>query len=69
MDGWKLFWIGLGTAALSLWYASPRPPLSGDASWWARSSRSYSDWKGSWSPVMVPLGLLLAAIGLVTALT
>jgi hypothetical protein len=69
VSGWGLFWIGLGTAAVSLWYARPRRPLPPDASWWSRSSRSYADWKGSWAPVMVPVGLLIAAVGLVLALS
>jgi hypothetical protein len=32
------------------------------------SSRSYADWKGSWAPVTVPLGAIIAVIGLVLAL-
>ena len=69
MQGWDLFWIGLGTVALSLWYARPQRPLPSDASWWARSSRSYADWKGRWAPVTVPLGAALALLGLVLALS
>jgi hypothetical protein len=38
--------------------------LPRDASWWDRSSRSYADWKGSWAQVMVPLGVVVAVIGL-----
>jgi hypothetical protein len=64
LSGWKLFAIGLGTVAVSLWYARPQRPLPPDASWWSRSSRNYADWKGSWAPVMVPLGAILAAVGL-----
>ncbi|HEX6789561.1 MAG TPA: hypothetical protein VF091_09990 [Gaiellaceae bacterium] len=64
MSGWDLFGLGLATVAVSLWYARRQPPLPPDASWWSRSSRSYADWKGSWAPVFVPIGLVLAAIGL-----
>ena len=69
MHGWDLFWIGLGTVAVSLWYARPGRPLPSDASWWARSSRSYADWKGSWAPVMVPIGALIAVVGLAMGLS
>jgi hypothetical protein len=69
MSGWGLVGLGLATAAISLWYARPQRPLPPDASWWSRSSRSYADWKGSWAPVMVPFGLILAAIGLVIGLS
>jgi hypothetical protein len=69
MSGWGLFWIGLGTAALSRWYARPQAPLPPGASWWAQSSRSYADWKGTWAPFTVPLGLGLALVGLVAGLT
>jgi hypothetical protein len=68
VSGWDLFALGLGTVAVSLWYARPQRPLPPDASWWSRSSRAYADWKGSWAPVMVPVGLILAAIGLVVGL-
>jgi hypothetical protein len=40
MQGWDLFWLGLGTVAVSLWYARLQRPLPSDASRWARSSRS-----------------------------
>ena len=66
---WDLVGIGLGTVAFSLWYARRRPPLPPDASWWDRSSRSYADWKGSWAAVTVPLGLIMAAAGLVLAVS
>jgi hypothetical protein len=68
MNGWGLFALGLGTSAVSLWYARPQAPLPPDASWWARSSRSYADWKGSWAPLLVPVGVVLAVVGLVLAL-
>jgi hypothetical protein len=68
VSGWTLFALGLGTVAVSLWYARPQRPLPPDASWWSRSSRSYADWKGSWAPVMVPVGLILAAFGLLLGL-
>ena len=69
MHGWDLFWIGLGTVAVSLWYARPPRPLPPDASWWDRSSRSYGQWKGSWAPVMVPIGAVIAVVGLVMGLS
>jgi hypothetical protein len=69
MGGWDLFWIGLGTVVISLWYARPQRPLPSDASWWSRSSRSYADWKGSWAPVMVPIGMAMAILGFVLALS
>jgi hypothetical protein len=68
VSGWDLLALGLGTVAVSMWYARPRRPLPPDASWWSRSSRAYADWKGSWAPVLVPVGLILAAIGLVVGL-
>jgi hypothetical protein len=68
LSGWGLFWMGLGTTALSFWYARRRPALPPDASWWQRSSRSYGDWKGTWAPVTVPLGVVLAIVGLVVGL-
>jgi hypothetical protein len=67
MGPWDLVGLGLGTVAVSLWLARRRPLLPPDASWWERSSRTYADWKGSWAPVTVPLGLALAAVGLVLA--
>ena len=69
MSGWTLVGLGLGTVAISLWYARRQPPLRPDASWWTRSSRSYAEWKASWAPVTVPLGLILAVIGLVLAVS
>jgi hypothetical protein len=69
VSGWGLVAIGLGTVALSLWYARPRAPLPRDASWWDRSSRSYADWKGSWAPVTVPLGLIVAVAGIALVLS
>jgi hypothetical protein len=69
VSGWGLFAIGLGTVAVSLWYARPQSPLPPDSSWWSRSSRSYADWKGSWAPVMVPVGGVLAVVGLTLGLT
>ena len=69
MSGWGLFWVGLGTTAISLWYARPQRPLPLGASWWARSGRSYGDWKGSWAPVTVPLGIVMALVGLVVGLS
>jgi hypothetical protein len=64
MSGWKIFAFGVATVAVSLWYARPKRTLPPDASWWSRSSRSYADWKGSWAPVMVPVGALIAVTGL-----
>jgi hypothetical protein len=69
MSGWGLFWVGLGTAAFSLWFAWGRTPRPQGGSWWQRSSRSYADWKGSWASVTVPLGFVMALLGLVLALT
>jgi hypothetical protein len=69
MSGWGLFAVGLGTAVVSLWYARPQSPLPPDASWWARSSRSYADGKGSWAPVVVPVGIVMAMVGLVLGLS
>lgn len=69
MSGWGLFALGLGTVAVSLWYAHPQSSLPPDASWWARSARSYADWKGSWAPVMVPVGVAIGVIGLALAVT
>jgi hypothetical protein len=69
VSGWGLFAIGLATVAVSLWYARPQAPLPPDASWWARSSRSYADWKGSSAPIMVPVGVVLALIGLALGVT
>jgi hypothetical protein len=68
MSGWSLFWVGLGTVAVSWWYARPQAPLPPDATWWTRSSRSYADWKGSWAPVTAPLGVALAVVGIVVGL-
>lgn len=68
MSGWGLFWVGLGTVALSWWYSRPQAPLGPDASWWTRSSRSYADRKASWAPVTAPLGLVVGVVGLVVAL-
>ncbi|HYT38451.1 MAG TPA: hypothetical protein VEN99_03010 [Acidimicrobiia bacterium] len=68
MSGWRLFWIGLGTTALSLWYARRRLPLPPNSSWWQRSGRSYGEWKGSWAPITVPLGIVMAVVGLVVGL-
>jgi hypothetical protein len=68
MGAWELVCLGLGTVAVSIWFAWPRRPLSRDASWWSRSSRSYADWKGSWAPATVPLGVVIAVAGLLLAL-
>lgn len=69
MGAWGLFWVGLATVAISIWYARPQKPLPRDASWWSRSSRSYGEWKGSWASVTVPLGVLMAVVGLIRGLS
>ncbi len=65
VGAWDMVWLGLATAAISIWFARPRAPLPPDSSWWNRSSRSYADWKGSWAPLTAPLGLVMALIGIV----
>jgi len=69
VGAWDIFALGLATVAISLWYAWPRKPLPPNASWWSRSSRSYADWKGSWAPLVVPIGVILAVVGLVLGLS
>ena len=69
MGAWDLFMIGLLTTAFSLWFARPQKPLPPDASWWSRSSRSHADRKGSWAPLMIPAGAIMAVVGLVLDVT
>jgi hypothetical protein len=68
VHGWGVFWVGLLTVVFSIVYAWPRKPLTKDASWAARSGRSYGDWKGSWAPLMIPVGLVIMVIGLFVGL-